>query len=110
MVAIWRPPNAERCTRRPVSRNTRAGEVVKHPVLLVWLALQSVSPEGAQHMQAGMEAHKKGRLDAAIVEFRKATETDPNLVEAFLNLGEELMQLHDYGRSEERRVGKECEM
>src|SRR5213592_3099297 len=97
MVAFWRLPNAERCTRRPVSRNTRAVEVVKHPVLLVWLALQSVSPEGAQHMQAGMEAHKKGRLDAAIVEFRKATETDPNLVEAFLNLGEELMQLHDYG-------------
>ncbi len=44
-----------------------------------------------------MEAHKKGRLDTAIVEFRKATETDPNLVEAFLNLGEELMQIHDYG-------------
>src|SRR6266571_8683885 len=97
MVVIWRPPNAERCTRRPVSRNTRAGEVVKHPVLLLWLALQTVSPEGAQHMQAGMEAHKKGRLDTAIVEFRKATETDPNLVEAFLNLGEELMQIHDYG-------------
>src|SRR5713101_4985469 len=97
MVVIWRPPNAERCTRRPVSRNTRAGEVVKHPVLLLWLALQTVSPEGAQHMQAGMEAHKKGRLDTAIVEFRKATETDPNLVEAFLNLGEELMQIHDFG-------------
>ncbi len=70
---------------------------MKHPVLLLWLALQTVSPEGAQHMQAGMEAHKKGRLDTAIVEFRKATETDPNLVEAFLNLGEELMQIHDYG-------------
>ncbi len=70
---------------------------MKHPVLLLWLALQTLSPEGAQHMQAGMEAHKKGRLDAAIVEFRKATETDPNFVEAFLNLGEELMQIHDYG-------------
>ena len=69
---------------------------MKHPVLLLWLALQSVSPEGAQHMQAGMEAHKQGRFDAAVVEFRKATETDPNLVEAFLNLGEELMQIHDY--------------
>jgi tetratricopeptide (TPR) repeat protein len=69
---------------------------VKHPILLFWLALQSVSPEGAQHMQAGMEAHKQGRFDAAIVEFRKATETDPNLAEAFLNLGEELMQIRDY--------------
>jgi tetratricopeptide (TPR) repeat protein len=69
---------------------------VKHSILLFWLALQSVSPEGAQHMQAGMEAHKQGRFDAAIVEFRKATETDPNLAEAFLNLGEELMQIRDY--------------
>jgi tetratricopeptide (TPR) repeat protein len=69
---------------------------VNHLVLFLWLALQGVSPEGAQHMQAGMEAHRQGRFDAAIVEFRKATETDPNLVEAFLNLGEELMQIHDY--------------
>jgi len=70
---------------------------VKHPVLFIWLALQIVSPEGAQHMQAGMEAHKQGRFDAAIAEFRKATESDPNLSEAFLDLGEELMQTHDYG-------------
>lgn len=66
-------------------------------VLFFWLALQSVSPEGAQHMQAGVEAHKQGHFDLAIAEFRKATETDPNLVEAFLDLGEELMQTRDYG-------------
>ena len=70
---------------------------MKLTALFLWLALQGVSPEGAQHMQAGMEAHKQGRSDAAISEFRKATETDPELVEAFLNLGEELMQIHDYG-------------
>jgi len=70
---------------------------VKHTVLILSLVFQSVSPEAAQHMQAGMEAHKRGRFEAAVVEFRKATETDPNLVEAFLNLGEELMQIHDYG-------------
>ena len=69
---------------------------MKLSVLFLWLALQSVSPEGAQHIQAGVEAHKQGRFDAAIAEFRKATETDPNLAEAFLNLGEELMQIHDY--------------
>lgn len=68
-----------------------------YPVLFIWLAVQSVSPEGAQHMQAGVEAHKQGRFDVAIAEFRKATESDPNLPEAFLDLGEELMQMHDYG-------------
>ena len=68
-----------------------------HTVILFWLALQSVSPEGAQHMQAGVEAHKQGHFDIAITEFRRATETDPNLAEAFLDLGEELMQTRDYG-------------
>src|SRR6266481_408670 len=48
-------------------------------------------------MQAGVEAHKQGNFDLAITEFRKATETDPNMAEAFLDLGEELMQTHDYG-------------
>lgn len=66
-------------------------------VLFFWLALQSVSPEGAQHMQAGVEAHKHGHFDLAIAEFRKATVSDPNLAEAFLDLGEELMQTRDYG-------------
>jgi tetratricopeptide (TPR) repeat protein len=66
-------------------------------VLFFWLALQNASPEGAQHMQAGVEAHKQGHFDVAIAEFRKATVSDPNLAEAFLDLGEELMQTRDYG-------------
>jgi tetratricopeptide (TPR) repeat protein len=70
---------------------------VIHVVVFFWLALQSVSPDGAQHMQAGVEAHKQGRFDIAIAEFRRATETDPTLAEAFLDLGEELMQTRDYG-------------
>jgi tetratricopeptide (TPR) repeat protein len=60
------------------------------------LALQNISPEGAQHMQAGVEAHRQGKLDAAIQEFRKATESDPNLPEAFLDLGAVLQETHDY--------------
>jgi tetratricopeptide (TPR) repeat protein len=68
-----------------------------HAILILSLALQTVSSEGAQHMQAGVEAHKLGHYDAAIAEFRKATETDPNLAQAFLNLGEEYVQAHDYG-------------
>ncbi len=64
--------------------------------LFLWLAFQNVSPEGAQHMQAGVEAHKQGQFDVAIKEFRKATESDPNLVEAFLDLGEVCLENRDY--------------
>jgi len=64
--------------------------------LLLWLAFQNVSPEGAKHMQAGVEAHKQGQFDVAIKEFRKATESDPNLVEAFLDLGEVCLETRDY--------------
>ncbi|MFL6447896.1 MAG: tetratricopeptide repeat protein [Bryobacteraceae bacterium] len=68
-----------------------------HALLILSLALQTVSSSGAQHMQAGVEAHKLRHYDVAIAEFRKATESDPNLAQAFLNLGQEYMQTHDYG-------------
>ncbi len=68
-----------------------------HAILILSLALQSFSSEAAQQMQAGVEAHKQGHFDAAIAAFRKATEADPKLVDAFLDLGEEYMQTHDYG-------------
>jgi len=48
-----------------------------------------------------MEAHKQGHFDAAIAEFHKATQADPNLVQAFLYLGEEYSQVHDYGAAVE---------
>jgi tetratricopeptide (TPR) repeat protein len=66
-------------------------------VLVFALTFQSpsVSPEGAQHMQAGVEAHKQGKFDVAAAEFRKATQTDPNLAEAYLDLGEVLLETHD---------------
>lgn len=69
---------------------------MKLTLLFFSLTLQSVPSEGAQHMQAGVEAHKQSRFDVAIAEFRKATEADPNLVEAFLNLGEVYMETHNY--------------
>ncbi|MBV9612998.1 MAG: tetratricopeptide repeat protein [Acidobacteriaceae bacterium] len=68
-----------------------------HAILVLALAFQGVSAETARHMQAGVEAHRQGHFDAAVAEFRKATETDPTLMQAFLNLGEEYMQIHDYG-------------
>src|SRR5437763_13525388 len=67
-----------------------------HAILVLCVALQNVSSEAAQHMQAGIEAHKQGHVDAAITEFRKAADADSNLVEAFLYLGEEYSQAHDY--------------
>lgn len=70
--------------------------------LFLWLALQAtVSPETAQHMQAGVDAHKQGNFDVAAAEFRKATESDPNLVEAFLDLGEVELELRDYAAATE---------
>ena len=70
-----------------------------HGVIILCLALQSVSPEGAKHMQAGVEAHRAKNISAAIAEFKKATETDPNLPDAFLDLGEEYMQIRDYANA-----------
>jgi len=67
-----------------------------HTLPILWLALQSVSSAAAQHMDAGVAAHRQGHFDTAITEFRKAAEADPNLTEAFLNLGEEYMQTRDY--------------
>ena len=64
--------------------------------LFLWLAFQGVSPEAAQHMQAGVEAHKQGQFDVAIKEFRKATASDPNLAEGFLDLGEVCLETRDY--------------
>jgi tetratricopeptide (TPR) repeat protein len=65
----------------------------------LWLTLQTISPEGAKHMEAGVEAQKQGQLQIAVAEFRKATETDPNFAEAFLDLGETYAQMRDYANA-----------
>ena len=67
-----------------------------HPVVIAGLALQSISAQGAQHMQAGVEAHKQGHFDTAIAEFRQATQTDPGFGQAFFNLGEEYYNVGDF--------------
>lgn len=72
---------------------------MKLAILSLWLALQGISPEGARHMQAGVDAQKQGHLDVAVAEFRKATEIDPNFAEAFLNLGEIYAQMRDYANA-----------
>src|SRR6266478_1259064 len=66
-------------------------------VLLAWLAGQSASSDALQHMQTGLEARKQHQVETEIAEFRKATELDPALADAFVNLGAAYMEKHDYG-------------
>jgi tetratricopeptide (TPR) repeat protein len=65
-------------------------------VIVLWLALQTASPEAERHLQAGADAEKQGQVQVAITEFRKATEIDPKFTIAFVSLGQAFMQAHDY--------------
>lgn len=64
--------------------------------LALTLAAQATNPAAAQHIHAGIEADKRGELDEAIAEFKKATEEDPKLAPAFLDLGQAYLEKHDY--------------
>jgi len=68
-----------------------------HLFLFAWLAGQAGTSDAMQHLQAGLEARKQHQIEAEIAEFRKATESDPNLADAFVNLGAAYMEKHDYG-------------
>jgi len=65
--------------------------------LFAWFAGQTGTSDAMQHLQAGLEARKQHRVEVEITEFRKATESDPALADAFLNLGSAYMEKHDYG-------------
>jgi tetratricopeptide (TPR) repeat protein len=64
--------------------------------IILWFALQANPSPAALHMQAGVEAHRRGQFQEAIREFTQASQLNPNLPEAFLDLGEEYVQTHDY--------------
>ena len=66
-------------------------------LLCAWLAGQAGTSDAMRHLQAGLEARKQHQVEAEITEFRKATEIDPNLADAFVNLGSAYMEKHDYG-------------
>lgn len=68
-----------------------------HLFLFAWIAAQAGSSDAMQHLQAGLEARKQHQVELEITEFRKATESDPNLADAFVNLGAAYMEKHDYG-------------
>ena len=70
--------------------------------MILWLLLasfpaQAVASTAAQHMQAGLNARSQHQPDVEIAEFRKATELDPQLADAFFNLGTAYMEKRDYG-------------
>lgn len=65
-------------------------------LIILWLAFQATPSPAALHMQAGVEAHRRGQFREAIREFTLASQLNPSLPEAFLNLGEEYVQTHDY--------------
>jgi tetratricopeptide (TPR) repeat protein len=60
-------------------------------------AMQTLSPEAAQHMQAGIAADKQRQFDVAITEFRKVTELEPVFAEGFIALGQAYMEKRDFG-------------
>jgi len=66
-------------------------------LLFLFLAAQTPSPETLGHMQAGAEAEKNQRFEAAIAEFRKVTELEPTAPSGFLSLGQAYLENHDYG-------------
>jgi tetratricopeptide (TPR) repeat protein len=65
-------------------------------LLLLWFASQTISPEAAQHMQAGIAADKQRQFDVAVTEFKKVTELEPTFADGFVGLGQTYMEKHDF--------------
>jgi tetratricopeptide (TPR) repeat protein len=69
-----------------------------HLLLFALLAGQAATTDAAaDHIRTGLEARKQHQVDVEIAEFRKATQLDPGLADAFVNLGAAYMEKHDYG-------------
>jgi tetratricopeptide (TPR) repeat protein len=66
-------------------------------ILILYLALQTTSPEVLQHLEAGRKAESERHFDVAVAEFRKVTEVDPAFAAGFVSLGQACMKQHDYG-------------
>jgi tetratricopeptide (TPR) repeat protein len=65
-------------------------------ILLLWFLTETLSPEAARHMQAGIEADKQRQFDVAITEFRKVTELDPAFADGFISLGQAYLEKHEF--------------
>jgi tetratricopeptide (TPR) repeat protein len=60
-------------------------------------ALDGISPEATQHLQAGIDLEKHSNLDGAIREFEEVTRLAPKFDMGFLNLGDAYMKKGEYG-------------
>src|SRR6266852_380185 len=65
-------------------------------ILMLWLAWQTMSPEAAQHWEAGRRAESEKHFDIAAGEFRKVTQLEPSFAAGFVSLGQTLMEQRDY--------------
>src|SRR6266404_1894994 len=65
--------------------------------LVLWFAFQIPVSEMVQHVQAGLEARRQGRLAEATVEFKKVIELEPTQAAGFVNLGSVYIESHEYG-------------
>src|ERR1700736_3855356 len=65
-------------------------------ILMLWLAWQTMSPEAAQHWEAGRQAESEKHFDVAAREYRKVTQLEPNSAAGFVSLGQTLMEHRDY--------------
>jgi tetratricopeptide (TPR) repeat protein len=60
-------------------------------------ALLALQASGAvEHVHVGVAAEKSGQLDAALAEFKKAAELDPQLAAAFADLGGVYIEKREY--------------
>ena len=55
-----------------------------------------MSPEAAQHWEAGRRAESEKHFDLAAGEFRKVTQLEPSFAAGFVSLGQTLMEQRDY--------------
>src|SRR4030081_1831234 len=65
-------------------------------ILMLWLAWQTMSPEVAQHLEAGRRADSEKHFDVAASAYRKVTHLEPTVAAGFVSLGQTLMEQRDY--------------
>lgn len=65
-------------------------------ILLLWALGQGISPQAAEHMQAGITADKQRQFDVAVREYKKVTELDPAFIDGFISLGQAYIENGDY--------------
>src|SRR5260221_2181053 len=65
-------------------------------LLILSLASHTLSPEAAQHMQAGLTGDKQRQFEVASAEFQKVTDLDPAFEDGFISLGQAYMEKRDF--------------